>query len=155
MWCLPKSKVKTLPLPRFAWTITHSQHGLDIYFYGLCGRTPKITRKKWHTSGRQINKLCPLPIIETSIHSTISGTIVHWPYIQTTWCSVAIVTDRDMIFTNKLWQDIFRSMKVSLHYCSAYHPKQMDTQRESTNTWKITSGVWHSMSPRSGPPGYL
>jgi hypothetical protein len=35
---------------------------------------------------------------------------------------IAIVTDRDRIFTSKLWQDIFKSLKVSLHYSSTYHP---------------------------------
>jgi hypothetical protein len=35
---------------------------------------------------------------------------------------VAIITDRDRIFTSKLWQDIFKSMKVSLQYINAYHP---------------------------------
>jgi hypothetical protein len=36
---------------------------------------------------------------------------------------VVIVTDRDRIFTSKLWQDIFKSLKVSLQYTSAYHPQ--------------------------------
>jgi hypothetical protein len=35
---------------------------------------------------------------------------------------VAIVTDKDRVFTNTLWQDIFKSLKVSLHYNSTYHP---------------------------------
>jgi hypothetical protein len=45
---------------------------------------------------------------------------------------IAIVTDRDKIFTSKLWQDIFKSMKVSLHYSSAYHP-QTDGQTKRVN----------------------
>jgi transposase InsO family protein len=45
---------------------------------------------------------------------------------------IAIVTDRDHIFTSKLWQDIFKSLKVSLHYSSAYHP-QTDRQTERVN----------------------
>jgi hypothetical protein len=32
---------------------------------------------------------------------------------------VAIVTDRDKVFTSKLWQDIFKALKVSLHFTSA------------------------------------
>jgi hypothetical protein len=35
---------------------------------------------------------------------------------------LTIVIDRDRILTSKLWQDIFQSLKVSLHYSSAYHP---------------------------------
>jgi transposase InsO family protein len=45
---------------------------------------------------------------------------------------IAIATDRDMIFTCKLWHDIFKSMKVSLHYSSAYHP-QKDGKIERVN----------------------
>jgi hypothetical protein len=45
---------------------------------------------------------------------------------------VAIVTDQDRIFTSKLWQDIFKSLKVSLHFSTAYHP-QSDDQTERVN----------------------
>jgi transposase InsO family protein len=45
---------------------------------------------------------------------------------------VTIVTDRDRIFTSKLWQDIFKSMKISLQYNSAYHP-QADGQTKRVN----------------------
>jgi hypothetical protein len=45
---------------------------------------------------------------------------------------VAIVTDGDMIFTSKLWQDIFKSLKISLQYSTAYHP-QADGQTERVN----------------------
>jgi hypothetical protein len=33
-----------------------------------------------------------------------------------------IITDRDRIFTSQLWQDIFKSMGISLHYSTTYHP---------------------------------
>jgi hypothetical protein len=36
---------------------------------------------------------------------------------------VAIVTDRDRIFTNQLWLEIFKSMRVTLQNSSAYHPQ--------------------------------
>jgi hypothetical protein len=45
---------------------------------------------------------------------------------------VTIVTDRDRIFTSKLWQDLFKSLKVSLHYSTVYHP-QTDEQTERVN----------------------
>jgi transposase InsO family protein len=44
----------------------------------------------------------------------------------------AIITDRDMIFTSKLWQDIFKAMKVTLKYSSAYHP-QTEGQTKRVN----------------------
>jgi transposase InsO family protein len=45
---------------------------------------------------------------------------------------VAIVSDRDRIFTSQFWQHIFKAMKVSLHLSSAYHP-QSDGQTERVN----------------------
>jgi hypothetical protein len=45
---------------------------------------------------------------------------------------VAIVTDKDCIFTSHLWQDIFKALNVSLHYSLAHHP-QIDGQKERVN----------------------
>ena len=36
---------------------------------------------------------------------------------------LAIVSDRDCIFTSQLWQDIFKGMGTELHYSSTYHPE--------------------------------
>jgi hypothetical protein len=33
-----------------------------------------------------------------------------------------IVTDRDKIFTSALWQDLFKSLGVKLHFSTSYHP---------------------------------
>jgi hypothetical protein len=45
---------------------------------------------------------------------------------------VAILIDRHRIFTSHLWQSIFKTMKISLHYNSAYH-SQFDGQTERVN----------------------
>lgn len=45
---------------------------------------------------------------------------------------IAIVSDRDRIFTSNMWKDIFKAMKVELRYSSAYHP-QSDGQTERVN----------------------
>jgi hypothetical protein len=42
---------------------------------------------------------------------------------------VAIVTDTDPIFISKIWQEIFKSMKITLQYNTTYH-LQMDGQTE-------------------------
>jgi transposase InsO family protein len=42
---------------------------------------------------------------------------------------IAIVTDRDRVFISKLWQDIFKSMKITLQFNSVHHP-QTDGQTE-------------------------
>jgi hypothetical protein len=34
-----------------------------------------------------------------------------------------ITTDRDAIFTSMLWEELFHSMKISLHFSTAYHPE--------------------------------
>lgn len=41
----------------------------------------------------------------------------------------AIITDRDIIFTSHLFQEIFKAMNVSLRFSTAYHP-QLDGQTE-------------------------
>lgn len=45
---------------------------------------------------------------------------------------IAIVTDRDRVFTSHLFQEIFIMMKVSLRLSSVYHP-QTDGQTERVN----------------------
>jgi hypothetical protein len=44
----------------------------------------------------------------------------------------AIVTDRDRVFTSKLWQDIFKSMRVTLQFSTTYH-SQTNEQIERVN----------------------
>jgi ribosomal protein L21E len=43
-----------------------------------------------------------------------------------------IVSDRDKIFTSKLWQEMLSAYKVDLHYSTAYHPES-DGQTERVN----------------------
>lgn len=43
-----------------------------------------------------------------------------------------IVTDRDKIFTSKLWQDLFKKLGIKLHMSTSYHP-QSDGQTERVN----------------------
>jgi IS30 family transposase len=45
---------------------------------------------------------------------------------------VAIACDRDRVFTSQFWQNIFKALKISLHYSSAHHPES-DGQTERVN----------------------
>lgn len=44
----------------------------------------------------------------------------------------AIVSDRDKVFTTKLWRELFRLADVQLRHSSAYHPRS-DGQTEHVN----------------------
>jgi hypothetical protein len=43
-----------------------------------------------------------------------------------------IITDRDRIFTSKIWQEVFSALQVKLHFSTAYHPES-DGQTERVN----------------------
>jgi hypothetical protein len=43
-----------------------------------------------------------------------------------------IVSDKDKIFTSKLWQELFSALNVNLHFSTAYHPES-DGQTEKVN----------------------
>jgi hypothetical protein len=45
---------------------------------------------------------------------------------------MVIVTDRDRIFTSRLWQDLFKALGIKLHMSTSYHP-QTDGQTERVN----------------------
>jgi transposase InsO family protein len=45
---------------------------------------------------------------------------------------MTIISDRDRIFTNKFWHELFKLAKVTLQMSSAYHP-QSDGQTEQVN----------------------
>jgi len=44
----------------------------------------------------------------------------------------SIVTDRDTIFVNNFWKELFKLYRVKLAMSTAYHP-QSDGQTESVN----------------------
>jgi hypothetical protein len=49
---------------------------------------------------------------------------------------LVIITNRDIIFTSTLWQDLFKSLDVKLKFSTAYHPKQIVNLRGLTNAWR-------------------
>jgi hypothetical protein len=66
-----------------------------------------------------------------------------------------ITTDRDAIFTSKLWQELFQAMKVSLHFSTAYHPES-DGQTKRVN--QCLEQYLHCMAfsePKNGSTGFL
>jgi hypothetical protein len=80
---------------------------------------------------------------------------------------VAIISDRDRVFTSKFWQTLFRLAGVELRMSSAYHP-QTDGQTERVNQcletflrcfihacprrwshWLSAAEFWYNSSPHS------
>jgi hypothetical protein len=45
---------------------------------------------------------------------------------------LSIVSDRDKVFTNDLWKELFKLANVQLQMSSAYHP-QTDEQTDKLN----------------------
>jgi hypothetical protein len=68
----------------------------------------------------------------------------------------SIISDRDTIFTSKLWQEIFGSFNISFKYSSAHHPKT-DGQTERVNQCleQYLRYAWHSKNQRNGCNGSL
>jgi transposase InsO family protein len=70
--------------------------------------------------------LAHLYIVQTVAQAFIDNIIkLHWP-------PLAIVADRDRIFTSTMWKEIFSTLQANLRYSSAYHP-QSDGQTERVN----------------------
>lgn len=67
-----------------------------------------------------------------------------------------IVTDRDRVFTSQIWQALFTSLEIKLHYSTSYHP-ETDGQTERVNRCpqKITIDICGSQHPQSGITGCL
>lgn len=52
--------------------------------------------------------------------------------------TTTIVSHKDMIFTSKFFQEVFKALKVSLRFSIAYHPKLMGKQNASINVLSLT-----------------
>jgi hypothetical protein len=52
-----------------------------------------------------------------------------------------IVLDKDKVFTNHLWKELFALAKVQLRMSSSCHLSLMARLRGSTISWRLTSGA--------------
>lgn len=72
------------------------------------------------------------PIIVQSVAKAFSGTV-----FKLYGMPCMIVTNRDMIFTSKLWQQLFKSLKIKLHVSTVTIPTLMARLKEWIGVWKI------------------
>ena len=63
---------------------------------------------------------------------TVAQTFLNTIFIGYTACGSIIISHRDRIFTNALWQELFKLTDTTLNMSSAYHP-QTDGQTERLN----------------------
>lgn len=66
----------------------------------------------------------------------------------------AIISDRDPIFTSKLWRELFRLSRTKLCLSSSYHPSRMARLSGLTNVWRRTYVVLCSHAHVIGQAGY-
>uniref|UniRef100_A0A0A9A0M3 Integrase catalytic domain-containing protein n=1 Tax=Arundo donax TaxID=35708 RepID=A0A0A9A0M3_ARUDO len=116
--------LQPLPIPDMAW-----QHVTMDFVEGL----PKSESKD--TILVMVDKLTKYAHFVALSHPFTVNTIVQ-VFLDTVFklhgLPLAIITDRDRIFTSKLWQDLFKALGVKLKFSSAYHP-QTDGQTERVN----------------------
>lgn len=51
---------------------------------------------------------------------------------------IVIISDKDMIFSSTLWQELFKLTETTLNMSSSYHPKLMGKLNALINPWKHT-----------------
>ncbi|XP_019236853.1 PREDICTED: uncharacterized protein LOC109217076 [Nicotiana attenuata] len=80
-------------------------------------------------SCEQTEQICSFPQLETSLYNFECGpTYYGWFFFGLHRLPQSIVSDRDVIFLSKFWQEFFKLQQVNLHMSSAYHT-QSDTKR--------------------------
>jgi hypothetical protein len=122
-----------LSIPRVASPLTLTNNGLDFHYYGFCRIPSQIRGKGVVLVG--VDRLTKYSHFVALSHPYTAHTVAQLfvdHIFRLHGLPAAILTDRGQIFTSQLWQSIFKGLKVSLQYSSAYHP-QTDDQTERVN----------------------
>jgi hypothetical protein len=110
--------------PRSPTTIIHTNLTLGRCLNGYYYRSTQVSRKKCHhVSSGSAHKVCPFfsffhPFKASKIATTFMETIQNLHGIHN-----IILSDRDPIFTNNFWIQLFSWLGTQLAHSSSYHPQ--------------------------------
>ena len=133
MCCVSTIQTRQESLSRSVTAAAHSRTVLASYRYGLHGG-PSSVAQCWHYIGGRgyfskythflplLHPYTALKVVELFVDSVYKLHRMHSP----------IVSDRDKIFTSKLWHELFRLSGTAIKMSSSYHP-QTDGQMERVN----------------------
>lgn len=64
--------------------------------------------------------------------------------------SAVIISDRDPVFTNRFWTELFNTIGTELQMSTPYHPKLTVRLNASIKAWRFISSVSPMHAPKSG-----
>jgi hypothetical protein len=106
---------------------------VNRHYNGLCGMVTPILRPfGGFCGGRQVIQILPFHFPLSPYTASKIAQLFIQNIFKLHGMPQSIISDRDPIFTNLFWQELFRLQGTSLKLSTSYHP-QTDGQKEVVN----------------------